>query len=212
VWCVLPLSCRPPLLNYLPAISKLFTADSLLTSLNISLQSIHPACPPARPPACSVEAKMAMLVEAPAAVEDALASLLDHTDPVVRRRALATYAKRLYHPFLLHEPELREVGDALLAGQSAACLRPGVRLHSITVLCEPSGRQWLHRIGTACASAPALTVPARLPALPASNLLHCLTALQSGHTTMWPWPQPPSAASAMAAPSSCAACTTCPLR
>ena len=27
---------------------------------------------------------MAMLVEAPAAVEDALASLLDHTDPVVQ--------------------------------------------------------------------------------------------------------------------------------
>jgi acetyl-CoA carboxylase/biotin carboxylase 1 len=72
-----------------------------------------------------VEAKMAMLVEAPAAVEDALASLLDHTDPVVRRRALATYAKRLYHPFLLHEPELREFGDALLAGESAACMGVG---------------------------------------------------------------------------------------
>ena len=60
---------------------------------------------------------MAMLVEAPAAVEDALASLLDHTDPVVRRRALATYAKRLYYPFLLHDPELREFGDAMLAGE-----------------------------------------------------------------------------------------------
>lgn len=32
----------------------------------------------------SVEAKMAMLVEAPAAVEDALASLLDHPEPLVQ--------------------------------------------------------------------------------------------------------------------------------
>lgn len=59
---------------------------------------------------------MAMLVEAPAAVEDALASLLDHTDPLVQRRALATYVRRLYYPFLLHEPELATVeGGALVA-------------------------------------------------------------------------------------------------
>lgn len=31
-----------------------------------------------------IESKMAMLVEAPAAVEDALASLLDHHDPVLQ--------------------------------------------------------------------------------------------------------------------------------
>ncbi|EFN59405.1 hypothetical protein CHLNCDRAFT_56737 [Chlorella variabilis] len=65
----------------------------------------------------SVEAKMSMLVEAPAAVEDALASLLDHTDLLVQRRALATYVRRLYYPFLLHEPELAaaEAPQALVA-------------------------------------------------------------------------------------------------
>lgn len=31
-----------------------------------------------------LESKMKLLVEAPAAVEDALASLLDHTDPVLK--------------------------------------------------------------------------------------------------------------------------------
>lgn len=62
---------------------------------------------------------MAMLVEAPAAVEDALASLLDHADPLVQRRALATYARRLYYPFLLHEPQLQPVEGlgALVAGE-----------------------------------------------------------------------------------------------
>jgi len=62
---------------------------------------------------------MSMLVEAPAAVEDALASLLDHSDPLVQRRALATYARRLYYPFLLHEPALQaaERPKALVAGK-----------------------------------------------------------------------------------------------
>lgn len=41
---------------------------------------------PAHVMQCSVEAKMAMLVEAPAAVEDALASVLDHPDPLVQVR------------------------------------------------------------------------------------------------------------------------------
>lgn len=70
----------------------------------------------------SAEAKMAMLVEAPAAVEDALASLLDHADPTVQRRALATYARRLYYPFLLHEPQLQAVErlGALVAGERSA--------------------------------------------------------------------------------------------
>lgn len=65
---------------------------------------------------------MAMLVEAPAAVEDALASLLDHADPTVQRRALATYARRLYYPFLLHEPQLQAVErlGALVAGERSA--------------------------------------------------------------------------------------------
>ncbi|KAL4525084.1 hypothetical protein Ndes2526A_g07171 [Nannochloris sp. 'desiccata'] len=56
--------------------------------------------------AAGVEERMAMLVEAPAAVEDALASLLDDDDEVVRQRALITYIKRIYFPFLLHEPAL----------------------------------------------------------------------------------------------------------
>ena len=121
---------------------------------------------------------MAMLVEAPAAVEDALASLLDHTDPVVRRRALATYAKRLYHPFLLHEPELREFGDALLAGESAAGLLEGARNQIATAawLCGPAmGGGGCPKLAGCATTAPAtsaraLTVPARLPALLASCL------------------------------------------
>ena len=56
--------------------------------------------------AASVENRIAMLVEAPAAVEDALASLLGDSDEVVRYRALLTYIKRIYFPFLLHEPAL----------------------------------------------------------------------------------------------------------
>ncbi|PSC75189.1 acetyl-carboxylase 1-like [Micractinium conductrix] len=83
----------------------------------------------------SVEAKMALLVEAPAAVEDALASLLDHSDPLVQRRALITYARRLYYPFLLHEPALQPVErpglKALLAvwayGDAAMAATPATR-------------------------------------------------------------------------------------
>lgn len=44
-------------------------------------KQFHISTPPAPR---SVEAKMAMLVEAPAAVEDALASLLDHPEPLVQ--------------------------------------------------------------------------------------------------------------------------------
>eukprot|EP00887_Chlorella_sp_A99_P005434 scaffold1.g5434.t1 len=56
----------------------------------------------------SLEARMSMLVEAPAAVEDALASLLmEHGgDPALQQRALSTYIRRLYHPHLLQSPEL----------------------------------------------------------------------------------------------------------
>lgn len=56
----------------------------------------------------SIEARMNMLVEAPAAVEDALASLLDDPDATVRQRALLTYIRRIYHPFLLHEPKFSD--------------------------------------------------------------------------------------------------------
>lgn len=81
------------------------------------------------------ESKMKLLVEAPAAVEDALASLLDHHDralqvcllpqhqllpvtgsPVhlgtdtrpllLQQRALLTYINRIYFPFMVREPEL----------------------------------------------------------------------------------------------------------
>lgn len=49
--------------------------------------SAHPTPPPSLLPlGRSVEAKIAMLVEAPAAVEDALASLLDHPEPLVQVR------------------------------------------------------------------------------------------------------------------------------
>lgn len=68
--------------------------------------------------ATSVEDRMAMLVEAPAAVEDALASLLYEADETVRRRALLVYIKRLYFPFMLHEPAFEaapEKGGGLTA-------------------------------------------------------------------------------------------------
>ncbi|KAL4859471.1 Acetyl-CoA carboxylase 1 [Chlorella vulgaris] len=68
----------------------------------------------------SIEAKMLMLVEAPAAVEDALASLLDHPDPLVQRRALTTYIRRLYYPLLLHEPQLAAEGQPAAAAAAAA--------------------------------------------------------------------------------------------
>lgn len=67
----------------------------------------------------SMESRIAMLVEAPAAVEDALASfLLDTNDVVVRQRTLLTYIKRIYYPFLLHEPRIiamEEESSILLA-------------------------------------------------------------------------------------------------
>ncbi|CAK0731625.1 hypothetical protein CVIRNUC_000020 [Coccomyxa viridis] len=53
-----------------------------------------------------LDVKMKLLVEAPAAVEDALASLLDHHDATLQSRALLTYIRRIYYPFLLHEPAI----------------------------------------------------------------------------------------------------------
>lgn len=64
----------------------------------------------------SIESRLAMLVEAPAAVEDALASvLLDTTDAVVQHRALLTYIRRIYYPLLLHEPQLSTASDGTVA-------------------------------------------------------------------------------------------------
>ena len=70
---------------------------------------------------------MSMLVEAPAAVEDALASLLDDADPLVQRRALATYVRRLYYPFLLHDPQLAAVAEGPAKALAAGGLGGGWR-------------------------------------------------------------------------------------
>lgn len=39
---------------------------------------------------------------------------LTHNPP--QKRALITYIKRIYYPFLLHEPELHSADKALIAG------------------------------------------------------------------------------------------------
>ncbi|CAL8465869.1 g5405 [Coccomyxa elongata] len=65
--------------------------------------------------ATQLDIKMKLLVEAPAAVEDALASLLDHHDATLQTRALQTYIKRVYHPFLLRDPEIHSVDGVLCA-------------------------------------------------------------------------------------------------
>jgi len=57
--------------------------------------------------ATQLDAKVRLLVEAPAAVDDALASLLDSADATLQSRALSTYIQRVYYPFLTKAPELR---------------------------------------------------------------------------------------------------------
>jgi acetyl-CoA carboxylase/biotin carboxylase 1 len=70
-------------------------------------------------PACrtaAVEHKIETLVGAPAAVEEALASLIvDNQDKyhALQYRALVTYIKRLYFPFLMCEPQVDQ-HDAVL--------------------------------------------------------------------------------------------------
>eukprot|EP00803_Ostreobium_quekettii_P003946 evm.model.scf_1945.1 EVM.evm.TU.scf_1945.1 scf_1945:1899-19188(+) len=66
--------------------------------------------------------KMAMLVEAAAAVDDALALLLgkpgtsdDSGGPGLPHRALMTYIKRIYHPHILREPTITTQGDVTVA-------------------------------------------------------------------------------------------------
>ena len=50
---------------------------------------------------------MELLVSVPAAVEDALASLmLDPSEPTLQYRGTITYIRRLYHPYLLGTPSL----------------------------------------------------------------------------------------------------------
>jgi hypothetical protein len=62
------------------------------------------------PNPAAVEHKIETLVAAPAAVEEALASLIvDNQDKyhALQYRALVTYIKRVYHPFLMCEPQVR---------------------------------------------------------------------------------------------------------
>jgi acetyl-CoA carboxylase/biotin carboxylase 1 len=64
----------------------------------------------------SVEDRISMLVEAPAAVEDALALLLlDDQELEISQKALRTYIKRLYHPYMLVEPQLDQNESMMLA-------------------------------------------------------------------------------------------------
>jgi len=56
--------------------------------------------------ATQLDAKVRLLVDAPAAVDDALASLLDARDATLASRALSTYVKRVYHPLLTRGPDL----------------------------------------------------------------------------------------------------------
>lgn len=68
-----------------------------------------------------MEHKIETLVAAPAAVEEALASLIvDHQDPMLQYRALLTYIKRVYHPFLLREPQARGGGERGQGGREGA--------------------------------------------------------------------------------------------
>lgn len=63
----------------------------------------------------SIEDRISMLVEAPAAVEDALAALLlDNNDSLVAQRALKTYIKRLYHPYTILDPQLDQTKNGLM--------------------------------------------------------------------------------------------------
>jgi len=66
----------------------------------------------------AVEHKIDTLVAAPAAVEEALASLIvDNQDKyhALQYRALVTYVKRIYHPFLMCEPQVNQAGNMLTA-------------------------------------------------------------------------------------------------
>ena len=64
-----------------------------------------------------VEDRIRMLVMAPAAVEDAIASLLlQKNEPTLASRALTTYIQRIYHPYVLVEPQMDSFeGDLMMA-------------------------------------------------------------------------------------------------
>ena len=64
----------------------------------------------------TLEDRMSTLVQAQAAVEDPLASLLDHPDSDIQWRAVETYIRRIYSPYLLESSlKLQSAGKSILA-------------------------------------------------------------------------------------------------
>lgn len=141
--------------------------------------------------------------------------------PGSQHRALATYIRRLYYPYLLHEPEVQALaGSALAAGalrlfpcgssfvRAACCiarLSPGMLLPaSCSARTSPGadGVDWLGKaldVHQCCAANPALNPPQPLPP-------------QCGPSTTPRWLPHPLLASVLGVHLCCAACTTCPLR
>eukprot|EP00798_Chlamydomonas_sp_ICE-L_P004934 gene4934-34705_t len=104
-------------------IDMLVAAPAAVEDALVSLHCPAPHCPmpcpplfkslppialhtPSTTPRSGIEAKIDMLVAAPAAVEDALVSLLIEKgiDRTLRERAAMTYVRRLYHHLLLQQP------------------------------------------------------------------------------------------------------------
>ena len=98
----------------------------------------------------NLEERMKTLVQAQAAVEDPLASLLDHPDSDIQWRAVETYIRRIYNPYLVDNTlKLQSAGSSILAtwcyfnpiqkAAAAACNMPSdihfgmmVVLHSLS--------------------------------------------------------------------------------
>ena len=76
----------------------------MLSGLNMFDQDVQLIATPAEdhgilsPRRSGIKGRMDALVETPAAVEDALAVLLDHSDHTLQERALEAYCKRMYFP------------------------------------------------------------------------------------------------------------------
>jgi len=64
----------------------------------------------------TLEERMETLIGAQAAVDDPLASLLDHPDSDIQWRALETYIRRIYEPYLLEDSlKVQSAGASILA-------------------------------------------------------------------------------------------------